>query len=121
MGNRVMKKVVSTLLATSVLLFTGVSSVHAATAYKDGSYTGKAQGKEGEIEVSVKVSGGKIANVEVVKHEDTEAMMLGVIDNIVPEIIEKQTADGIDAVTGATLSSTGVLNATKQALALAKP
>ncbi|GAB7207006.1 hypothetical protein OS21_35020 [Dickeya oryzae] len=68
----------------------------------------------------MKVSAGKIANVEVVKHEDTEAMMLGVIDNILPEIIEKQTAEGIDAVTGATMSSTGVLAAAKQALEKAK-
>ncbi|GAB7201985.1 FMN-binding protein [Dickeya oryzae] len=96
------------------------ASVQAAQTYKDGTYTGKAQGKEGEIEVSVKVSAGKIANVEVVKHEDTEAMMLGVIDNILPEIIEKQTAEGIDAVTGATMSSTGVLAAAKQALEKAK-
>lgn len=121
MAKHVMKKIVPTLLATGALLLVGMSGVQAAQAYKDGSYTGKAQGKEGEIEVSVKVTDGKIANVEVVKHEDTEAMMLGVIDNIIPEIIEKQSADDIDAVTGATLSSTGVLNAAKQALAQAKP
>ncbi|WP_264625565.1 FMN-binding protein [Candidatus Symbiopectobacterium sp. NZEC135] len=115
-----MKKTVPSLVAAAALLFVASAGVQAAQTYKDGTYTGKAQGKEGEIEVSVKVSEGKIANVEVVKHEDTEALMLGVIDNIVPEIVEKQTADGIDAVTGATMSSTGVLEAAKQALAQAK-
>ncbi|GAB7197212.1 FMN-binding protein [Dickeya oryzae] len=115
-----MKKIITSLAVAAALLFVASASVQAAQTYKDGTYTGKAQGKEGEIEVSVKVSAGKIANVEVVKHEDTEAMMLGVIDNILPEIIEKQTAEGIDAVTGATMSSTGVLAAAKQALEKAK-
>ncbi|WP_226092894.1 FMN-binding protein [Dickeya oryzae] len=115
-----MKKIVTSLAVAAALLFVASASVQAAQTYKDGTYTGKAQGKEGEVEVSVKVSAGKIANVEVVKHEDTEAMMMGVIDNILPEIIEKQTAEGIDAVTGATMSSTGVLAAAKQALEKAK-
>ena len=115
-----MKNNVPSLVAAA-LLFVASAGVQATQAYKDGTYTGKAQGKEGEIEVSVKVSEGKITNVEVTKHEDTEALMLGVIDNIVPEIEEKQTADGIDAVTGATMSSTGVLEAAKKALAQAKP
>ncbi|MFT8212330.1 MAG: FMN-binding protein [Symbiopectobacterium sp.] len=110
-----MKKIVPSLAAA--LLFVASAGVQ---TYKDGTYTGKAQGKEGEIEVSVNISAGKIANVEVVKHEDTEALMLGVIDNIVPEIVEKQTTEGIDAVTGATMSSTGVLEAAKQALEQAK-
>ncbi|GAB7262471.1 MULTISPECIES: FMN-binding protein [Dickeya] len=115
-----MKKIIPSLAVAAALLFVTSASVQAAQTYKDGTYTGKAQGKEGEIEVSVKVNAGKIANVEVVKHEDTEAMMLGVIDNILPEIIEKQTVEGIDAVTGATMSSTGVLAAAKQALEKAK-
>lgn len=115
-----MKKIVPSLVAAAALLFVASAGVQAAQTYKDGTYIGKAQGKEGEIEVSVKISAGKIANVEVVKHEDTKALMLGVIDNIVPEIVEKQTADDIDTVTGATMSSTGVLEAAKQALAQAK-
>lgn len=116
-----MKNAVSSCLAAAALMLAGMAGVHAETLYKDGDYTGKAPGKEGEIEVSVKVREGHIANVEVVKHLDTEALMLGVTDKVVPEIIEKQSAEGIDGMTGATLSSTGIIDATKQALAQAKP
>lgn len=116
-----MKKIILSLTAATTLLFIASTGVNAAQTYKDGTYTGKAQGKEGEVEVSVKVNAGKITDLEVVKHEDTEAMMQGVIDNIIPEIIEKQTVEGIDAVSGASMSSKGVLEASKQALAQAKP
>lgn len=116
-----MKKITLSLIATASLLFIASTAVHAADTYKDGTYTSKGQGKEGEVEVTVKVNAGKIADVEVVKHQDTDAMMQGVIDNIIPEIIEKQTVEGVDAVTGATMSSKGVLEASKKALDQAKP
>lgn len=38
-----------------------------------------------------------------------------------PEIIEKQTVEGVDAVTGATMSSKGGFEASKQARDQAKP
>lgn len=116
-----MKKITLSLIATATLLFLSSTGVHAAEKYKDGTFTGKAPGKEGEVEVAVKINAGKITDVEVVKHEDTDAMMQGVIDNILPEIIEKQTVEGVDAVTGATMSSNGVLAASKKALDQAKP
>lgn len=118
---KLMKKITLSLIATASLLFIASTAVHAADTYKDGTYRGKGQGKEGEVEVTVKVNAGKIADVEVIKHQDTDAMMQGVIDNIIPEIIEKQTVEGVDAVTGATMSSKGVLEASKQALDQAKP
>lgn len=120
-NGKIMKKAILSLIATTTLLFIASTNVHAAQEYKDGTFIGKGQGKEGEVEVSVKINGGKIAEMEVVKHEDTDAMMQGVIDNILPEIVEKQTVEGIDAVTGATMSSKGVLEASKKALDQAKP
>ncbi|MBJ7221205.1 MULTISPECIES: FMN-binding protein [unclassified Brenneria] len=111
-----MKKFIPAVLATLALSF----SFAASAQYKDGTYTGKAPGKEGDVEVSVSIEGGKITNAEVTQHEDTEALMMGVIDNVVPELIETQDPDKVDAVTGATLSSQGVINAVKQALEQAK-
>ena len=39
--------------------------------YDDGTYAGTAKGRNGDIAVSVTVSGGKIASVIVTKHEET--------------------------------------------------
>ncbi|GKX43867.1 FMN-binding protein [Pectobacterium carotovorum] len=115
-----MKKSISAVLVTLVMAFSlaahGTDVVH----YKDGAYIGKAQGRAADVEVTVSIKDGKIANAEVLKHGDTEAMMLRATDQIVPELIEKQDISKVDAVTGATLSSQGVINAVKQALEQAK-
>ncbi|MEQ9936906.1 FMN-binding protein [Pectobacterium polonicum] len=115
-----MKKSIPAVLATVVMAFS--LSVHGSNVaqYKDGTYIGKAQGKAAEVEVTVSIKDGKIANAEVRKHGDTEAMMLSATDQIVPELLEKQDINKVDAVTGATLSNQGVINAVKQALEQAK-
>nr|WP_242451571.1 FMN-binding protein [Pectobacterium zantedeschiae] len=115
-----MKKSIPAMLATLVMAFS--LSAHGSNVgqYKDGTYTGKAQGKAAEVEVTVSIKDGKIANAEVLKHGDTEAMMLSATDQIVPELLETQDINKVDAVTGATLSSQGVINAVKQALEQAK-
>ncbi|QCR08964.1 FMN-binding protein [Brenneria rubrifaciens] len=115
-----MKKLIPAMLTALTLSFSLSAHSSATAPYKDGTYTGKGQGKEGEIEVSVSIKDGQIVNAEVVKHEDTEALMMGVVDNVVPELIEKQDINDVDAVTGATMSSDGVINAIKQALEQAK-
>ncbi|PWC10698.1 FMN-binding protein [Brenneria roseae subsp. americana] len=115
-----MKKLIPAIVAALTFSFSLAAYSSDVAQYKDGTYTGKGQGKEGEIEVSVSIDDGKIANAEVVNHEDTEALMLGVIDNVIPELIETQDIDKVDAVTGATLSSQGVIEAIKQALEQAK-
>lgn len=117
---KIMKKLTPAILAALTLSFSLAAYSSDAAQYKDGVYTGKGQGKEGEIEVSVSISDGKIANAEVVQHEDTEALMMGVVDNVVPELLETQDIDKVDAVTGATMSSQGVIDAIRQALEQAK-
>ncbi|AOR58076.1 FMN-binding protein [Pectobacterium parmentieri] len=115
-----MKKSIPAVLTTLVMAFSLSAHGNNVAQYRDGTYIGKAQGKAAEIEVTVSIKEGKIANAEVLKHGDTEAMMLSATDEIVPELLEKQDIDKVDAVTGATLSSQGVINAVKQALEQAK-
>ncbi|UNE78104.1 FMN-binding protein [Pectobacterium versatile] len=102
-----MKKSISAVLATLVMAFS--LSVHGSDVahYKDGAYIGKAQGKAAEVEVTVSIKDGKIANAEVLKHGDTEAMMLSATDQIVPELIEKQDINKVDAVTGGNVIESG--------------
>ncbi|MCR8642323.1 FMN-binding protein [Paenibacillus sp. N1-5-1-14] len=88
--------------------------------YKDGTYEGKGDGNESEVVVSVNVSKGKIDKIDIVNHGETESMMVGVKDNTIPDIIKKQTTDGIDALAGATKSSQAVLDAVKQVIEQAK-
>ena len=64
--------------------------------YKDGTYTGEADGFGGTVAVEVTVKDGKI-------------------EAVIPKIIEAQSAE-VDTISGATFSSTGIKNAAEQAL-----
>ena len=87
-------------------------------AYKDGTYEGSATGYSGQMTVSVTVSGGKINEINIVDTGDDEEYMIDAKD-VIPQIIEKQSTE-VDAVSGATHSSKGIINAVAKALESAK-
>ena len=86
-----------------------------STNYKDGTYTGEADGFGGTIQVEVKIEKNKIAEINVVSAEKEDGAYLSMAKDIIPKIIDAQSAD-IDTISGATFSSTGIKNASEQAL-----
>ena len=86
-----------------------------STNYKDGTYTGEADGFGGPIQVKVTVENGEITVIEVVSAEKEDGAYLSMAKDIIPKIIDAQSAD-VDTVSGATFSSTGIKNASEQAL-----
>ena len=83
--------------------------------YKDGTYSGEAEGFGGTIAVNVTVESGIITDVSVVTAEGEDGAYLSMAEDIIPEIIENQSAQ-VDTISGATFSSTGIKNAAAQAL-----
>ena len=86
-----------------------------STNYKDGTYTGEADGFGGTIQVEVKIEKNKIAEINVLSAEKEDGAYLSMAKDIIPKIIDAQSAD-IDTISGATFSSTGIKNASEQAL-----
>lgn len=86
-----------------------------STNYKDGTYTGEADGFGGTIRVEVKIEKSKIAEINVVSAEKEDGAYLSMAKDIIPKIIDAQSAD-VDTISGATFSSTGIKNASEQAL-----
>lgn len=86
-----------------------------AGSYKDGSYEGTATGFGGDITVKVTVDGGKITAVDIVSAEKEDGAYLTMAEDIIPKIIDAQISE-VDTISGATFSSTGIKNATAQAL-----
>ena len=86
-----------------------------AGSYKDGSYEGTATGFGGDITVKVTVDGDKITAVDIVSAEKEDGAYLTMAEDIIPKIIDAQTSE-VDTISGATFSSTGIKNATAQAL-----
>lgn len=87
--------------------------------YKDGEYLGKASAYNGNVEVKVTISGGKMTAIDIVKTKDDEDYFFDAQKKVIPEILEKQSTD-VDAVAGATTSSEGIAHAVEKALEQAK-
>ena len=88
-------------------------------AYKDGECFGKASAYNGNVEVKVTISEGKITAIDIVKTKDDEEYFFDAQKKVIPEILEKQSTD-VDAVAGATTSSEGICHAVEKALEEAK-
>ena len=86
-----------------------------STNYKDGTYTGEADGFGGTIQVEVKIEKSKIAEINVISAEKEDGAYLSMAKDMIPKIIDAQSAD-VDTISGATFSSTGIKNAVAQAL-----
>lgn len=79
---------------------------------RDGSYTGMTLGYAKDLTATVKIRGGRIADVSI-KH--FEKIDLGATKTIPKQIIAKQSLE-IDSITGATVTCEAIVDATHQAL-----
>ena len=86
---------------------------------KDGIYTGSAMGYSGKVNITLTIKEGKITEVTNT-NSDTRSFFNKAWRSIQPKILEKQSTEGIDTVSGATFSSMGILDASKIALEQAK-
>ena len=84
--------------------------------YKDGTYTGEGEGFGGPIKVTVTVKDGQITKVNIDSAEDETPAYFNQAKTLVNTIIEKQVWK-LDAVSGATFSSEGILEAVSNAMA----
>ncbi|MBP5793134.1 MAG: FMN-binding protein, partial [Spirochaetaceae bacterium] len=84
--------------------------------YTDGTYKGTAAGRNGDVVVSVTVTNGKIASVDVVQHEETAGICEAAIAEV-PAAIVKKNSTKVDAVSGATVTSKAIIAAADAALA----
>ena len=86
--------------------------------YKDGTYSGSAQGFNGPVGVSVTVSKDKITAVSVTSSTDDEPYISNA-KALCSHMVSANSAD-VSSVSGATYSSNGIKGAVKAALAKAK-
>lgn len=101
------------LLAASAICL--MSSAQAA-GYKDGTYVEAGQGNAGMIRVQVVVEQGKISSVKVLRHSDTPELLQSAIEGIAPAVIKANGLKGVEAVSGASMSSEGIMEAVKKCL-----
>ena len=81
----------------------------------DGTYEGTSPAYAGPLHVRVVVAGGRIRSVEVTGHQ--EKQFYSALTDTPRKIVENQGVQGVDAVTGATITSEAIVNAAARALA----
>ncbi len=133
-----LKKLMSTLLCASMVISAAPMYANAETTtavkYQDGTYkrtvtvspTEKHDFDAYDVEIEVVVEGGKITSVYIPDGTEidgtNEAYMYKALDgtkrivSVPDQIIEKQSADAIDVVSGATCSSEAIIEAAKSVL-----
>lgn len=95
------------------------TSSKVSSIYKDGTYSGSAQGYKSTIDVSVTITKDDITNVEVVSEHDTPQYAQRAVSSIPQKIMDANSVD-VSVAAGATFTSEGIMNAVSVALEEAK-
>ena len=88
-------------------------------AYKNGTYTGDGQGFGGNIQVQVTLENDTITDIQVVSAPGEDSAYLSQGQGVISTILASQSTD-VDTISGATFSSTGIINAVNDALGKAE-
>lgn len=109
-----MKKILSVILSLSLML----ASV-SAFALTAGEYVGEAQGFGGTVTVKITVDDAAVTAAEITAANETAAIGGAAAESLAAAMIGATSADDIEVVTGATITSTAVKEALGKALAAA--
>ena len=84
-------------------------------SWKDGIYTETAKGKNGDVDVTVIISDGKISDIQIGDNKETPDIGNKAIAELPAEMIKGQTYE-VDAISGATITSNGMKDAVARCL-----
>ena len=87
-----------------------------AAVYKDGVYTGTGTGYRPGLVVEVVIENGMITTVTVTEHNEKNEMFWGVPVELIPQLIVESQSTDVDTVSGATMTSRGIIEAVNDAL-----
>ena len=88
--------------------------------YTDGEYTAADKGIGGDVPVTVTVKDGKVSEVKVGDNSETQGIGSKAIEQLPDAIVAANGTEGVDAVSGATVTSKAIFTAVDEALEQAK-
>jgi len=105
------------LLLAALLLYSAIAVVYGDSTYTvhNGVYVGEGRGCYGPIKVGVTLEGDKIKDIQIIEHNESPGVGAVAAELIAEDIIKYQSI-AVDAVSGCTKSSNGVVTAVKEAL-----
>lgn len=87
--------------------------------YQNGTFEGSGTGFGGTITVQVTLKDDTITDITVVSASGEDSAYLSQAQNVISTVLDEQSTD-VDTISGATFSSTGILEAVNDALAKAE-
>ena len=122
--NIVIMAIVTVIMAVVLSLYiknTGtVPAADNTTSLADGTYTASEQGCLSEVAVTVTVTGGKVTNVAIDASGETPELGGAAAETLADALTKAGSTNGVDAVSGATLTSEAVFTAMKDCLSQAQ-
>lgn len=107
-----MKKLSKILLAAALLMV--LAGCGGEKLFEKGSYQASAPGiHKDPVNVEVEFSASKIKSVKVLSHKETPGISDAAIQNIPKAIVKEQSLD-VDVVSGATYTSTAIIDAVRK-------
>lgn len=100
----------------STIFLGAVSCKKEVKVVSDGTFLGAGEGRNGLIEVAITVKDGKVTSAEIMSEHETHEIAGTAINTIMSQFLENGTAEGIDVVSGATYTSTGLIDALNAAV-----
>ena len=82
----------------------------------DGFYTAEGKGIGGKVPVTVAIENGRITAVEVGDNSETQGIGSNAIEQLPAKIVEANGTEGVDAVSGATVTSKAIFTAVNSCL-----
>ena len=90
-----------------------------AAVMQDGVYEGLGEGRSGMIKVAIEVENHILTAIRILSQSESKFAQPAE-QQIMDAVLEKQTIEGVDAVSGATLTSNGMLTAIGMAIDASK-
>ena len=122
--NGILHRISTAVLAGAMLLSLAScgasSSQTASSAAGKVTGTGSAKGIEGDVVVEVTADADTIYSIVVTEQNETQGIGSKAIDELPSQIVEANGTDGVDDVSGATITAKAIKSAVNDALAQGK-
>lgn len=103
------------LMVFSLIGCTSKDESDSSSLFKAGTYATEADGYAGKIKVETTFTDKEIAKIEIVDNSETAGIGTPAIEKIPSDILEFQSL-GVDAISGATLTSNAIIEAVSKAV-----
>ncbi len=105
------------LALISIVILSCASLIPEKKTNETKTFIGTGRGYSSQIKVEVTMQGDTIVSIDLLESGDTPGLFDAAFDGVVHTVLKRQSTKDVDAVTGATGSSKGVVEAINNALA----